>query len=284
MCDKCFCALVISNGIKLTAVEIAGEWSRHHSNPSEVAVFNVLVEFERRAKRATDLPELESLTEALIRSIGLQWFTLMRPRASPTFDSSIFMTNYPAEWVERVFADKRHLDDPIHAAVCRSVDGIQWRDIARLVKLTDHQKETLYLASNYGLRNGQTIPFRLTGMPDAMFSVGISRRSVIKSDLILAAKLLGSIVFAKAHELVSLITNEPAITRLSPRQIQCIRLISQGLTDKSIGKELALSPETVKEYVEDARQRYGALRRTQLIAAAIRDGHLTIEEAVDWRR
>ena len=242
------------------------------------------VEFERQSKHLTRIEELIGITDAITESIGFRWFNLIRPSASTGRDSSILLTTYPASWVERVFSEGRHLDDPIHAAVLRSVDGIQWRDVGNIIDLNDYHKETLALASDHGLRNGFTVPFRLSGIPCAMFSVAIPQLSEMEPQLILAAKLLGGIVFAQAHRIVAEKFGQCEIVHLSPRQIDCIRLIALGLSDYAIGAELGLSPETVREYVEGARQRYGVRRRTQLIAVAIRDGYLTVEEAVGWFR
>lgn len=242
------------------------------------------VEFERQIKCLANIEEIISITDELAGDIGFLWFNLIRPSASTGRDSSILLTTYPASWVERVFSEGRHLDDPIHAAVLRSVDGVQWKDVGNIIDLNDNQKETLALAGEHGLRNGFTVPFRLSGVPCAMFSVAIPQLSEMEPQLVLAAKLLGGIVFAQAHRIIEEKFGQCEIVRLSPRQIDCIRLIALGLSDYAIGAELGLSPETVREYVEGARQRYSVRRRTQLIGVAIRDGYLTVEEAVGWFR
>lgn len=64
---------------------------------------------------------------------------------------------------------------------------------------------------------------------------------------------------------------------LSPRQVECIALVAQGKSDWEIGQILGLSRDTVHEYVESARRRYGVRRRTQLVLRAVRDGHLNME-------
>jgi DNA-binding CsgD family transcriptional regulator len=66
------------------------------------------------------------------------------------------------------------------------------------------------------------------------------------------------------------------MVQLSPRQIQCIKLIAEGLSDAEIAFQLGISTETVREYIEIARVKYGAKRRIQLVLAAIRDGYFTI--------
>jgi DNA-binding CsgD family transcriptional regulator len=44
---------------------------------------------------------------------------------------------------------------------------------------------------------------------------------------------------------------------LCPRQVECIALVAQGKSDWEIGQILGLSRDTVHEYVESARRRYG---------------------------
>ncbi len=54
---------------------------------------------------------------------------------------------------------------------------------------------------------------------------------------------------------------------LTPREEQVLRLMARGLSNKAIAKELALSPETVKDYLLgafrklDVRDRVSAVRR-----------------------
>ncbi|AMK18910.1 helix-turn-helix transcriptional regulator [Sphingobium sp. MI1205] len=241
-------------------------------------MFETLVEFERKALNASSLERLGALTEPLARSLGFSCFTLFRPQPSPPGHASIFLTTYPERWISRIFQEKRHLDDPAHAAAARSVDGIGWTAIERTMTLSDHQRETLSLASGHGLANGITLPFRLPGLPSAMFSLAVGDRNAPQPMAILAARLMGSIVFAQAHRLARSEQSQAELVTLSPRQLDCIRLLARGMTDRAIADQLGLSPQTVREYVEAARHRYGVKRRAQLVAAAMRDGHLSAED------
>lgn len=241
-------------------------------------MFETLVEFERNALNASSLERLGALTEPLARSLGFSCFTLFRPEPSPPGHAAIFLTTYPEQWISRIFQEKRHLDDPAHAAAARSVDGIQWTAIERTMVLSDHQRETLALASDHGLTRGITLPFRLPALPSAMFSLAFTSRFEPKPSAILAARLMGSILFAQAHRLARSEPSQADVVTLSPRQLDCIRLLARGMTDRGIASQLGLSPQTVREYVEAARLRYGAKRRAQLVAAAMRDGHLSVEE------
>jgi DNA-binding CsgD family transcriptional regulator len=53
---------------------------------------------------------------------------------------------------------------------------------------------------------------------------------------------------------------------LSPRQEQIIGLIVLGLTDKEIGVRLALSPHTVRTYIDRVYRTLGCRNRTRAVA------------------
>jgi DNA-binding NarL/FixJ family response regulator len=56
---------------------------------------------------------------------------------------------------------------------------------------------------------------------------------------------------------------------LAPRELEVIRLLSQGLTDDEIAKELFISPRTVQNYLHRAREKTGVRRRAELTRWAV---------------
>lgn len=56
---------------------------------------------------------------------------------------------------------------------------------------------------------------------------------------------------------------------LSPRQLDCLRLASEGLTSPQIGEALGISPRTVNEHIAEVCKRLGVRNRTQAAARAV---------------
>lgn len=56
------------------------------------------------------------------------------------------------------------------------------------------------------------------------------------------------------------------VALLSPRQLDCALLMTEGLTAKEIGKALELSHRTVEEYIEVLKLKFEAKNRLHLIA------------------
>jgi DNA-binding NarL/FixJ family response regulator len=51
---------------------------------------------------------------------------------------------------------------------------------------------------------------------------------------------------------------------LTEREIEVMRLVRHGLTNKEVGKQLGISPNTVKKHVHNVLHKHGILRRRQL--------------------
>ena len=72
---------------------------------------------------------------------------------------------------------------------------------------------------------------------------------------------------ADTSELQSLFEAEKLIQHynLSPREIECMRLLSEGKSFKEIGKILNLSPNTIQFYTNNLKKKVGARKVAELI-------------------
>ena len=65
-------------------------------------------------------------------------------------------------------------------------------------------------------------------------------------------------------------TQPPVGTVLKPREQQIIRLVSQGLTNREIGREMCLSHLTVKSHLRRIFHKTGATSRAHLVTLSTR--------------
>jgi DNA-binding NarL/FixJ family response regulator len=84
-----------------------------------------------------------------------------------------------------------------------------------------------------------------------------------------------------ARELLPLATSAPAqpapspgmqVEALTPRELEVLRLVSEGLGNKGIALRLKISEHTVKFHVAAAMAKLGAASRTEAVANAARRG------------
>src|SRR4051794_15866640 len=62
--------------------------------------------------------------------------------------------------------------------------------------------------------------------------------------------------------------------RISPRELDVLRLIAEGATNREIGERLYLSPHTVKEYASSLYRKLGITSRVGAVHEGHRRGYL----------
>ena len=236
---------------------------------------------ERNFLDATTLDQLSAMIDSGMEQFGFGWFALLHNvDLARQSKKALLLTTYPVAWTEEIIDERLYLDDPVHVACSKSVTGLTWDRIGEFIVPSPRQLSTLDRGRDHGLRSGFTMPIRMSDEPDAMFSIARRSEKVFSTEDIMTARLVGTAAFDRARTILGDDRPVFAPVALSPRQIDCIALVAQGKSDWEIAQILTLSRDTVHEYVEAARKRYGVRRRTQLVLRAVRDGHLNIDALI----
>ena len=70
--------------------------------------------------------------------------------------------------------------------------------------------------------------------------------------------------------------DQPYGEALTPREIQVLELLAEGLPNKAIASRLGISDQTVKFHVAAISGKLGALNRTDAVRRAVRRGLITL--------
>ena len=99
------------------------------------------------------------------------------------------------------------------------------------------------------------------------------------SALVLKEAPLADLVRALESTLAGGSYLDPALTqsvgvtgKLTPRELDVLGLLAEGLQHEEIGRRLGISSETVRTHLRKASERLGASTRTQAVATALRQG------------
>jgi DNA-binding NarL/FixJ family response regulator len=63
---------------------------------------------------------------------------------------------------------------------------------------------------------------------------------------------------------------------LTPREVQVLELLAEGLANKAIAAQLGISDQTVKFHVASISGKLGAVNRTDAVRRAVRRGLITL--------
>ena len=68
----------------------------------------------------------------------------------------------------------------------------------------------------------------------------------------------------------------PAVESLTPREIDVLELVAEGLSNKAVAARLGISDQTVKFHLTSVSGKLGALNRTDAVRRAVRRGLITL--------
>ena len=143
-----------------------------------------------------------------------------------------------------------------------SVDGIEC--CRRLTAHPDGPAVVLY--------TGNAEPDMLQSALDAGAS-GFVVKTGPPQDLVRAVRMVhAGLPYVDGRLGASLLAGHTPATPLSERESQVLQHLAHGLTTENVGKELFLSPATVRSYAENAMRKLGAHNRVHAVAIALRLG------------
>lgn len=221
--------------------------------------------------------ELKSVLAEITRELGFTHFALshhvdLRSSSEP----AIRIHNYPDEW-ERYY-DRQQLGrtDPVHRACQTTAIGFAWSQLPRMIPLTRRDHHMLEAAARQGVANGFTVPAHVPGEVNGSCSFATARGRPLQAENLATAQLVGAFAFEAARRLVKREhrkLSDPA--RFSDRERDCLIWVARGKSDSEIATILGISPQTVHQYVKQARANYDAVSRSQLVAHALFSGTIS---------
>jgi len=221
--------------------------------------------------------DLKAVLGRISKELGFTHFALshhvdLRKSSEP----AIRIHNYPDDW-ERYY-DRQHIGqaDPVHRACQTTAVGFTWSQLPRMIPLTRRDHRLLEAAAKQGLGEGFTVPAHVPGEVNGSCSFATTRGRPLQAEQLATAQLVGAFAFEAARRLAKREhqnLSDPA--RFSERERDCLIWVARGKSDSEIATILGISPETVHQYMKQARANYDAVSRSQLVAHALFSGTIT---------
>lgn len=228
--------------------------------------------------RVKDVAGLADLLRDACNHMGCSWFALSHHidfLAAP--EKGMRVHNYPEEWADWFDARGLGPSDPVHRASQRSMAGFLWHDMARYDRPRQGDGAIWAEAERHGIGDGLTVPAHLPG--DAFGSVSFAWRPGMPatSEGLQFARMIGGPAFEAARRIAN-----PGLARAGPRltdrQRDCLIFAAMGNPIWRIADLLGLSPDTVREHLRNARQRYEANGGITLTVRALYEGDISFAD------
>lgn len=198
-------------------------------------------------------------------------------------DTTDFMLagRWPPGWRKHYVEKKYGSIDPLRRMLAVTQRPFRWRDAIAAFKDDPQEKKTLRLlrdAAKNGLHDGYMLPiYGRTGLIGTMNIAGdavdLSPAEICLFDAV-ARKSLWRLLELRgaAAELEKRTALEADLTQ---RQLEVLRLLSDGMTSHEIAKSLEISSHTVDWYINIIQEKFNARNRQHVIAMSFRAGLVT---------
>src|SRR5688500_3895223 len=238
------------------------------------------------SRRLTNAADLDALLQGITREMGFDHFALIHHVDLTPFEKElghmatgqlVALIDYPENWIEEYIGNAIVTYDPVLLASHRTNVGFAWSEIPRLIEMKRPHLEQLERGKRAGIGDGFTVPSNVPGEANGSCNFVVRTGRDLPTQSLMMAQLVGSYAFEAARNIVTRarVLNY-AGPKLSPRQIDCFVLYGQGKTAWEISRILGIAESTVKEYFDDARARYGAASRIQVLVRAVWDGQIPL--------
>jgi LuxR family quorum sensing-dependent transcriptional regulator len=194
------------------------------------------------------------------------------PMRGETIDPYILLRGWPEEWTRRYVGGNYVHDDPIIEKTKRSTMPFCWNEVPSGA-MTERNALVMNEAREFGLTEGFSIPIYTTLGFQAIVTFG-AQQFRPTSDEKAAIHLIGIYANGQVHKILTSLTsgNVKRPSKLSPREIECLKWASVGKSSWEIGMILDLSQTTIEQYIKSAAHKLSATNRVQTVAEAIRGG------------
>jgi LuxR family quorum sensing-dependent transcriptional regulator len=180
----------------------------------------------------------------------------------------LILSGWPEAWLRHYIAFNLVHQDPVIRKVRQETLPFLWSE-ARYAPDDKAAIRVMHDAKEFGLAEGLAVPIHCHDGLQAIVTFGTSHAADVEAGHKAALHLLGMY----AHN--SIVCTRQGRTkrsgkRLAPREIECLRWTAAGKSTWDISEILGLSERTVRQYIDSASAKLGAVNRPQAVAEALR--------------
>ncbi len=225
-------------------------------------------EFNARLHQLDTPRECAALFARLIAPFGFDSFASGEVDLGDRSRSTFHLVDWPQRWAD-FYRTAGLIDrDPFIDALMHRSAPFTWTDLRADRAFSRSGARILNLAAAAGWREGLIVPVRQPSERIGFISLAGTRSCTDQVD----RKYL-TLIAACLHNHVRTLVGRHgfavAPAGLTPREIDALRLVVQGMSDGAIGHALGIASSTAHEFVEKAKRKMNVRSRAQLAALAV---------------
>lgn len=237
--------------------------------------YPVALDFIDRLESFTSAEEVWQSLLSFSHRYGLNHGALVDlPSPGERIEDTVLCVSWPDEWQQRYLAKDYVRNDPAVLHMMRSRDPYTWMDMLDCPDYSRPQRQVVYEASEFDLRNGFIVP--LFGLRSGTAMVTFAGGN---TDLSTRERAELHLMAIYAHARIRALMpkrHTKLLPVLSARERECLQWASAGKTDWEIGEILSISEKTANAHIERVKRKYNVATRVQAVVIALRAGAIQI--------
>ena len=214
------------------------------------------------------LDECKDLFRKAIQPAGFNTFACGEVDLANRERSVIYLMNWPDRWRELYVSSGMIDRDPIIEELKGRNQPFQWSELRKDPRLGTGSREALQLIQTHGWSEGLVIPLHRSDDQYGLISLAGQNTNLNKTTRG-ALVMMSIVLYEKARRLASRLGIHLQIAGLTLRELDAMRLVARGNTDREIGSILKISTDTAHGYVETAKRKLKARSRSEAVAVAL---------------
>ena len=179
---------------------------------------------------------------------------------------------YMVDWPKRMFdfyVDSGYVSqDPLLDEIKRLSVPFTWSTLLRDKFLSRAGREMLGRMAEEGWTEGLAVPFRRSETRFGLVSI-VGSRGPLPSDEKDALSIMALCLHEQARHIGPSLGVVLALSALSLRELDALRLVARGHSDKQIATMLGIAQSTAQEHVEAAKSKLKVRNRAEAAAVAV---------------
>jgi LuxR family quorum sensing-dependent transcriptional regulator len=186
-----------------------------------------------------------------------------------------YLVDWPEQWRRFYLGEGLVERDPLIDALAFRHQPFTWSELRKDRKLEKLGREVLERAAAAGWTEGLVIPLSRGTNRIGLVSL-VGHRADIAAEERAYLCLISICLHGHVRTLVRREGFAIPPAGLTGREVECVRLVAQGLSDSETAKRLGIAPSTAHEFVEKAKRRLKTRTRVEMVAIAAALGIIDI--------
>jgi DNA-binding CsgD family transcriptional regulator len=238
---------------------------------SEASAF----QFNTQLRGLKTIAACADLFRAAIAPFGFDTFACGELDLKVRERTVFYCVDWPDSWRRFYLSEGLVERDPLIDALTFKHQPFTWSELRRDKKLQKIGRDVLERAAAAGWTEGLVVPLSRGTNRIGLVSI-VGHQAEIAAENRAYLCLISLCFHGHVRTLVRREGFAIAPAGLTAREVECVRLVAQGLSDNEIAKHLGIAPSTAHEFVEKAKRRLKTRTRVEMAAIAAALGIIDI--------